>query len=98
MKVINQELLRQFARAGRCELCGSSCKHCHAHHLLARGMGGGGRVDIPENLLALCPPCHRKTHDGHVKLEVLVKLVGERMGLAPDVVLERIWEIRRRRK
>lgn len=35
-----------------------------AHHIIAKGMGGGKRDDRDENLVALCYACHLKRHNG----------------------------------
>lgn len=49
-----------FCRAGyRCEACGAVGEKLEAHHRVQRAEGGR---DTPENLVALCVPCHRLTH------------------------------------
>ena len=53
MKIINESLLKEYRRAGECELCGKSCKKREPHHIVARGMGGGRRMDIRCNLMAV---------------------------------------------
>lgn len=54
-----------------CEVCG--CKAVDIHHIEARGMGGSKLKDTPENLQALCRPCHveygdKVQHKGRLKL------------------------------
>lgn len=50
------------------------CQYCfrygitEIHHLKSRGAGGD---DISDNLIALCPLCHRKAHDGNISREKL---------------------------
>lgn len=44
---------------GMCEVCGDE-PAVHAHHKLRRSQGGGNSLD---NLLAVCPSCHRMIHD-----------------------------------
>jgi 5-methylcytosine-specific restriction endonuclease McrA len=39
-----------------CEMCGSSA--VDIHHIKARGMGGSKKLDVIENLMALCRECH----------------------------------------
>ena len=41
-----------------CEVCGD--KAVDIHHVSGRGMGGSPtkEKDVPENLIALCRPCH----------------------------------------
>lgn len=52
---------------GRCDLCqtpapfsdGAGHPYLEAHHIKWLAKGG---LDIPENMVALCPNCHRKMH------------------------------------
>ena len=53
MKIVDEKMLDLFRGEGRCELCGKTCKVREPHHVLARGMGGGRRLDIRLNLIAL---------------------------------------------
>lgn len=88
-------LLRRFRRP--CEMCGApgGCPH----HMLSRGAGGGGRLDVPLNLVSLCNTCHRAVHDGKIPRLEVAGLIARREGLASgEEVLERLWELRRRRK
>ena len=43
---------------GNCERCG---KHpaVHPHHRWLRSQGG---LDVPSNIAAICPGCHREVH------------------------------------
>lgn len=43
-----------------CERAGCFSKASHLHHRLMRSQGGAHTV---ENLLHVCPPCHRYIHD-----------------------------------
>lgn len=51
------------ARAnGRCERCAAwIATDAEVHHRIPRGMGGSRdpRINLPSNLLVLCPACHR---------------------------------------
>jgi 5-methylcytosine-specific restriction endonuclease McrA len=43
------------------------CSNCSAqatdiHHIKSRGMGGSKRLDVPDNLIALCRRCHNAAH------------------------------------
>lgn len=51
MKIINKPLLRSYHSKGTCELCGKVCQKCEPHHIVARGMGGGRRLDVRCNLI-----------------------------------------------
>lgn len=64
MKVIDEDLLDEFRAGGACEWCHCVFPRLRPHHLYARGMGGGGRLDLRLNLVALCDHCHAATHDG----------------------------------
>lgn len=44
-----------------------------AHHIIYRSQGGS---DIIENLITLCPQCHRKAHDGCNHPRTGVRMTG----------------------
>ena len=60
------------ARKDSCELC---YKHARTevHHIKSRGAGGD---DLPANMIALCPICHHKVHQGNIPRERLRKIKG----------------------
>jgi hypothetical protein len=63
MKVISEAMLNRFRGPGLCECgCGQWSDNREAHHaFVKRGMGGGTRMDVKENLCGLRPlPCHYK--------------------------------------
>lgn len=66
MILVNKPLLAEFRRR-RCEVCGNA-PPSEPHHVLCRGMGGGGRIDHPFNLLSACLRCHRRYHDGNLMI------------------------------
>lgn len=49
---------------GACELCtaGIRFEDMEVHHKNGRGMGGSKRNDVPEAVLGICIPCHRRKH------------------------------------
>jgi hypothetical protein len=64
-KVVRPDLLRMMrVTIGHCEvaglwrgvMCGAGL---HAAHIQARGMGGGKRRDVPDNIAIMCPAHHR---------------------------------------
>lgn len=65
MIVINKRLLKEFSTPGICECgCGIWCVSRDPNHILLRGVGGGSRLDVRENLLSLRrEPCHNQFHD-----------------------------------
>lgn len=55
MIVKNRKILELFRAAGDCEFCGLSLPRREPHHVMSRGQSGGTRLDIPANLVGLCP-------------------------------------------
>lgn len=51
MRIENKRLLREFAKATRCDFCGRHTQGCDPAHLWSRG---AGRLDIRCNLMSLC--------------------------------------------
>ena len=52
---------------------GWMCRHCrervcHPHHVIYKSQGG---IDALNNLITLCPGCHRAHHDGKLEIEIL---------------------------
>lgn len=45
-----------------CEVCGVVASDIH--HIQPRGMGGSKLRDTPDNLIALCRPCHTEADFG----------------------------------
>ncbi len=64
----NESILKDFRGPGQCGWCARWCNHRQAAHLVAKGMGGGKRLDIRINLISLgcafCCNCHGKSHNG----------------------------------
>jgi|SRR5579862_4433673 len=103
MKIVDEALLESFRKRGRCDVCGRLCDRREPHHLLGKGAGGGGRMDVRENLLSLgatqpfprCP-CHDLCQSRKIALKEQCAIVARREGLSSgQVVLERLWELRR---
>jgi len=48
------------------------------------------RLDVPENVIALCPTCHRKLHHGQLgdKTKILLPLLSDRSEGLKDRGLE----------
>lgn len=99
MRIENPALLSYFRFQPRCELCGvESRTGLDPHHAFCKGAGGGGRLDIAVNLIAVCRPCHDAVHAGHISREQVVKTVADREGLLPGDVLGAIHRMRMRPK
>ncbi len=52
----------------QCQQCGKKGVRLEAHHLIYREHGG---KDTLSNLLTLCEACHRKVHEGKLRLKVI---------------------------
>lgn len=61
MTITDEDVLEWFRGNASCEHCGGRGQLV-PHHIRARGMGGGSRIDHPFNLVALCALCHAKAH------------------------------------
>lgn len=65
------------------------------HHLFAKGMGGGGRIDMPYNLIGLCGLCHFRLHTGKITRQELLDFVAERENTTPEWITSEIYRLRR---
>lgn len=100
MKIINEELLKSLAVAGRCEWCRKQCKLLEPHHIFTRG---AGRLDISVNLIALgssigfpqCQ-CHAECHSGEISRNDLLIAVGHRHKLKAYQIEEVVYCLRDR--
>lgn len=98
MKIVDELLLDQFRAAGHCELCGKWSPTRDPHHLARRGMGGGGRLDVRINIIALCWLCHLRVHDGVIPRKEIIRLVAAREGISPEALVDEIHRLRRTSK
>ncbi len=99
MIVIDAKLLQAFRMKERCEYCRKSVFRCEPHHVRTRGHGGGGRLDIAINLVALCPLCHRSHHDGNEPLTCDLKaIVAARESRLQDDIEAEIAALRKMRR
>ena len=85
MRIVDPAARAACRAIGFCEVCGKSEGPFHAAHLLARGMGAGKQMDVPINLICLCPGCHGEAHAG--------KICFDR--LAGIVVMREVWRMLR---
>lgn len=54
-----------------CAVCGWGEDTCDIHHILSRARGGS---NLLENLVCICPNCHRKAHSKKISAEYLSSL------------------------
>jgi len=104
--VIRTDLaLLEYFRKKPCERCGRNAPS-EPHHILCRGAGGGGRLDVALNLVALCTTvpgyhlgCHyRAQHGGRAARDKCLEIVARREGLeSGQQVLECLWRLQRLR-
>lgn len=99
MKVINPELLKT-PRSVVCEYCGLYCRRpTERHHIIGRRMGGGSRLDIPENLIDLGSPwdcnCHERAGCGKITKAELWRIVARRMGTQAGLVRAKVMRLLR---
>lgn len=71
-------LIKLHEEIGYCELCDRTDLRLEVHHIWAKGMGGGSRMDVGFNLIVLCKPCHDAAHRGEIEKRVLFGIAGER--------------------
>ena len=100
MKIIREETLALYRGSGRCQLCGKACKARECHHVLARGMGGGRRLDVALNLLAVgsfpCCDCHALIHGGgRIERIMCLEAVAAREGTSWESVEEALHVLAR---
>lgn len=104
MRIIDEATLDLFRSKSHCEWCGRWTSRPEPHHWIAKGMGGGRRLDVPWNLIALCGPnpmgvgCHRLAEDGHIPRRALLAVIAKRERQPQEAIEAELWEIIRQPK
>lgn len=102
MRIKDEKLLNEFRGPGLCELCDRWCNDREPHHVYRRGCGGGTRLDVRINLVAVgkfpACRCHLLVHEGKITQEHVLRIVAEREGMTPDEVQQEIWDLVRKPK
>jgi hypothetical protein len=97
--VTSEETLALFRGPGPCELCRRWCRFREPHHIFARGQGGGARLDIPENLLALGGPwecgCHTRAQLYVVPRAAQLAVAARREATTVEAIVELVQLILR---
>ena len=73
VRVKNKKLIND--KKHNCEYCGKKNCYTNTHHIRSKGAGGD---DIEDNLIELCSNCHRKSHDGLISKQELLRIVRRR--------------------
>ena len=94
MTIIDPVLLLAFRLKGRCEWCGKYGA-VDPHHLWCRGMGGGSRLDVSENLIALCRECHGLVHAGQIVKADLLAVVAAREHCTQDDLVAFVLKLKK---
>ncbi len=93
MKYTEKWALEEARGRARCEVCLRLCDRLEAHHVVAKGHGGGKTLNLPMNLLGVHRhPCHEGIQG---REEEGCRLVGMRTGLDAAFVRERLWQLLR---
>lgn len=93
MTIIDEIFLATYRGPGACWICGKGCSRREPHHVIAKGMGGGRRLDIAINLVCVgstldmqCE-CHGKADSAEGK-ELCLKVLGNRFGVEAAVIVD----------
>jgi 5-methylcytosine-specific restriction endonuclease McrA len=93
MKVVDKKLLRKVSERVICENCGRPGP-TDPHHLFTRG---SGRVDVSENLLALCRECHNGFHScGKPSRNELLAISAKKHKTTPEKIMAKVYRLRRK--
>ena len=108
MIVKDKVVLARFRLPGPCEYCGRPCPNGRdPHHaVIKRGMGGGRRLDVPENLISLCRgfyqgkwvSCHDDAERGVIPKADLLAIIARRENMLQDEIEAYLWLLLRRPK
>ncbi len=93
MKIVDEDLLEQFRRAGRCEICQRWFYRLQPHHWLPRGMNSCRRLDVPANLIALCVVCHAKAEAVNIPREEILRIIAQREEWHPKLLREELYRL-----
>jgi hypothetical protein len=98
--IINNKLIEDMREEiPSCEICGGfsfgafTLEMCH---VIAKGMGGGRRLDIRENLFKACGPaalwlgCHGQPHKGKISKEKIWVAIAKRENITVEECKARV--------
>lgn len=73
--------LREFMISQPCEICKWNVTSCDVHHVVPVYQGG---KDVLNNLITLCPNCHRMAHRNLLSQDNLFKVIYSRTISSPS--------------
>ncbi len=90
MIILNPALMREFSAKQICEYCGRYARRMECHHMMGRGFGGGTRMDVRWNLIALCnfmdSDCHGRAQRYQIPVEEIRQIIADREGTTSETV------------
>ena len=89
-------LLNYYRNQERCSRCLQPCWPCEPHHCYRKGMGGGSRMDVCLNILAVCRACHQHLQEAPGGREEGWRLIEKREGLEEGQAEAAVWVLLRR--
>lgn len=95
MQVIDDDTLARFRLAGHCDLCKGYFCRLDPHHILRKGIGGGGQIDAAANILGLCRTCHDLVHEGRIPEGIQYECAERREGIPIGSAKPAMLSIRR---
>jgi hypothetical protein len=101
MRHEDERTLDMYRGAGSCEWCRKYVSRREPHHIIARGMGGGKRLDVHLNLVSLCATfsggdnCHHAVTVGDIAQYDTLAIVAVRESIGQDEILGILHELLR---
>jgi hypothetical protein len=96
--VKNPALMKAFSGPGLCSWCGKAVSSRDPHHVVARGIGGGKRLDVSVNIVSLCTTfsgggnCHHMAHNGReITKSDLLAVIAAREECLQDEIEVVVW-------
>lgn len=86
MRIVMETTLDLFRGRGPCEMCRARCEARDPHHVFAKGMGGGNRLDITCNLIGCCRTCHSTKADTAEDKQRCLEIIAARERVSVDVI------------
>jgi hypothetical protein len=102
MQIENETLLQEFRTPGPCEICCRFAPIREPHHVQTRGFGGGQRLDIRVNLVAVGSSlkkkgsgfraftchCHKLAQAYKIETDFLVAIIAKREFVRKEEITE----------